>query len=48
MIEPASGPFLFDTSAQSWLAKAQEPRVVSWLQEYLALHEVQISSVKSL
>src|SRR6266536_2616259 len=48
MIEPALGPFLFDTSAQNWLARTQQPRAVAWMQDYLALYEVQVSSMTIL
>jgi predicted nucleic acid-binding protein len=45
MVSPASGPFLFDTSAESWLARCQESAVRAWFREYLALHQVHISAV---
>ncbi|MGA3239030.1 MAG: hypothetical protein ABSG03_22350 [Bryobacteraceae bacterium] len=48
MIDPASGPFLFDTSAESWLARAQQPAVQNWLRQYLALHQVYVSAVTVL
>jgi len=48
MTEPASGPFLFDTSAESWLARAQEAAVQDWLRRYLALHQVHVSAVTVL
>ena len=44
MDAPASGPFLFDTSAESWLARTQS----GWMREYLSLQNVQVSSVKFL
>jgi predicted nucleic acid-binding protein len=45
MVNPASGPFLFDTSAESWLARSQDPAVRSWFHGYLSLHEVHVSAV---
>jgi predicted nucleic acid-binding protein len=45
MVDPSSGPFLFDTSAESWLARSQEPQVRIWFSEYLAVHQVHVSAV---
>jgi predicted nucleic acid-binding protein len=45
MVDPADGPFLFDTSAESWLGRSNEPEVVHWIREYLAQHEIYISAV---
>jgi predicted nucleic acid-binding protein len=45
MVPPASGPFLFDTSAESWLARCQESAARAWFREYLSLHQVHISAV---
>jgi predicted nucleic acid-binding protein len=45
MVNPASGPFLFDTSAESWLARSQDSAVKGWFRRYLSLHEVHVSSV---
>jgi predicted nucleic acid-binding protein len=45
MINPTSGPFLFDTSAESWLARAEWSEVLDWMGEYLSHHEVHISAV---
>lgn len=48
-LDPAWGPFLFDTSAESWLARqAAEPRVREWLGSYLARHEMQSSAMTVL
>ena len=38
------GPFVFDTSAESWLARATAPGVVEWLQSYMELHPVYVSA----
>ncbi len=45
MIDPSSGPFLFDTSAESWLARSGHIAVVRWIREYLSTHPVHVSSV---
>ena len=45
MIDPASGPFLFDASAESWLARSRDPAVHDWLGRYLRHHEVNVSVV---
>jgi predicted nucleic acid-binding protein len=45
MLNHASGPFLFDTSAESWLGRAERPEVLDWMHEYLSRHEIHISAV---
>src|ERR1017187_3482684 len=45
MVDPAAGPFLFDTSAEGWLARNASPDVVRWLYEYLGLHQFSVSAV---
>ena len=45
MIEPAWGPFLFDTSAEVWLARSRETAVQDWLRRYLLAHEIYVSVV---
>lgn len=45
MIDPNQGPFLFDTSAESWLARTREPGLRSWFAEYLSRHPVHVSAV---
>lgn len=45
MIDPASGPFLFDTSAESWLGRAEQSEVLDWMRAYVSHHEVHISAV---
>ena len=45
MVSPASGPFLFDTSAESWLARAESIEVRDWMREYLSHHQLHISAV---
>lgn len=48
MVDPASGPFLFDTSAESWLARSRDAAVRKWLRAYLAHHQVHVSSITVL
>ena len=45
MVDPAAGPFLFDTSAESWLGRTERPEAQEWLREYLYHHEIHISSL---
>jgi|SRR5579871_4416776 len=45
MIAPASGPFLFDTSAESWLGRTQDAILQNWFQEYLSIHPVHVASI---
>ena len=45
MIDPASGPYLFDTSAQSWLQRSTDATVRSWLASYLERHPVYVSAM---
>jgi predicted nucleic acid-binding protein len=48
MLDPASGPFMFDTSAESWLARAEHSGAIDWMRAYLSRHEVHISSITVL
>jgi predicted nucleic acid-binding protein len=45
MLDPASGPFLFDTSAESWFAKRGTAAAAEWMIRYLTHHPVHVSSV---
>lgn len=45
MIAPEAGPFLFDTSAESWLARAHVVTVDDWLHRYLSYHRVAVSAI---
>jgi len=45
MLSPASHPFLFDTSAESWLTRSHDPAVRGWFREYLSLYPVHISAL---
>jgi predicted nucleic acid-binding protein len=48
MIDPAAGPFLFDTSSESWLARSPHPGVLAWMREYLSRHPIHVSAVTVL
>jgi len=48
MIDPAAGPFFFDTSAESWLAQSQRAEVLAWMRDYLSRHPVHVSAVTVL
>lgn len=48
MVDPASGPFLFDTSAESWLARTSHGEVLSWMRAYLSRHQIQVSAITVL
>ena len=39
---------MFETSAESWLARAQHGEVRDWMRQYLSLHQVHISAVTVL
>ena len=45
MVDPVDGPFLFDTSAESWLGRADQPEVLEWVRDYLFHHEIHVSAV---
>ena len=48
MIDPAAGPFLFDTSATSCFGRAAGEAEREWLRNYLALHLVHVSVITVL
>jgi len=48
MLNPAGGPFLFDTSAESWLGRSEKPEVRQWMREYLSHYEIHLSAVTVL
>jgi len=48
MLSPAAGPFLFDTSAESWLVRTQDPTLGDWFRSYLSLHPVHVSAITVL
>jgi predicted nucleic acid-binding protein len=45
VVDPAFGPFLFDTSAESWLARTRQSEVLNWIRAYLSRHQFEISAV---
>src|SRR5215470_2749073 len=45
MIAPEAGPFLFDTSAESWLARTHVGAVDEWLRRYLNHHRIAVSAI---
>ena len=45
MIDPAAGPFLFDTSAEGWLARKDNRDAATWLRRYLRLHAIAVSAI---
>ena len=45
MIDPLDGPFLFDTSAESWLARHASGNVARWLRAYLGHHPISVSAI---
>lgn len=45
MVHPVWGPFLFDASAESWLARTRDPAAQDWLREYLSHHRVHVSAI---
>ena len=48
MCRPEAGPFLFDTSAESWLARNRTPEVQLGLATYLKMHQIAVSAVTVL
>jgi predicted nucleic acid-binding protein len=48
MVSPEAGPFLFDTSGESWLARSGDPAVRAWWREYLSRFPMQVSAVTVL
>ena len=48
MIDPASGPFLFDTSAESWLARTNHSELLTWVRAYLSRHPFHVSAITVL
>ena len=48
MIHGVEDPLLFDTSAESWFARATGSRARAWWLEYLRSHPVHVSSITVL
>lgn len=45
MVDITSGLFLFDTSAESWLARSPISEVRDWMRDYLSRHQTHVSAV---
>jgi predicted nucleic acid-binding protein len=45
LIDPASGPFLFDTSAESLLTRTKDSQLLNWVGTYLSQHPLHVSAV---
>ena len=45
MPRPVAGPYLFDTSAEGWVARNANPKIIRWFREYAGMHEVCVSAV---
>ncbi|MEP7352664.1 MAG: type II toxin-antitoxin system VapC family toxin [Acidobacteriota bacterium] len=45
MLNPASGPFLFDTSAEGWFKRSDAAASKQWLDSYLRHHPMHIASM---
>jgi predicted nucleic acid-binding protein len=39
-----AGPFLFDTSAESWFGRSKDPEVARWMREYSSHHPIYVSA----
>ena len=48
MVDPAAGPFLFDTSAESWLLQNRVPAFREWITIYLRHYPVHVSAITVL
>jgi predicted nucleic acid-binding protein len=48
VIDPASGPFLFDTSAESWLEQPRDSEFSRWMRAHLSHHSIHISAITVL
>jgi predicted nucleic acid-binding protein len=48
VIDSGYGPFLFDTSAERWLARTKQSEVLNWTQSYLSRHQFHVSVVTVL
>lgn len=45
MLDPISGPFLFDTSAEGWFARQKTAHAQEWMIRYLERHPVHVSTI---
>lgn len=48
MVNPDRGPFLFDTSAESWLGRSEGSETQRWMREYLCRHAIHVSALTVL
>lgn len=48
MTEGPLGPFVFDTSAESWLSRTEDPVARQWFRSYLERHLTYVSAVTVL
>ncbi len=48
MIDIGLGPFVFDTSAESWLLRSESPAVRDWVDRYRTRHPIYVSSATVL
>jgi predicted nucleic acid-binding protein len=48
VLDPLSGPFLFDTSAESWFKRNEKGAVREWVAMYLSRHPIHVSSITIL
>jgi len=48
MVDPTLGPFLFHTSAESWLGRTRHSAVLDWVRSYLSRHPFHVSAVTVL
>jgi predicted nucleic acid-binding protein len=48
MLDPLRGPFLFDASAQSWIARSGHSAISDWIQSYLSLYPFHVSAITVL
>lgn len=48
MVDPATGPFLFDTSAEGCLARTKQAEVLKWVGEYLSRYPLHVSAITVL
>jgi predicted nucleic acid-binding protein len=45
VLDPVLGPFLFDTSAESWLERSTDPEVRRWVGSYAQYHSKHVSAI---
>ena len=45
MLDPMSGPFLFDTSAEGWFARQKTAHAQEWMMKYLERHPIHVSAI---